>query len=69
MVEHVIGNDGVESPILFSGTNAKKPALWGGFFALIRVVEADFRKIAPAIRKCGAEIAERNSATQTKQSP
>jgi len=29
---------------LFSGTNAKKPALVAGFFALTQVVEADFRR-------------------------
>ena len=34
VVEHVIGNDGVESPILFSGTNAKEPRLYGGAFCI-----------------------------------
>ena len=32
VVEHVIGNDGVESPILFSGTINKKRASGGMSF-------------------------------------
>ena len=39
VVEHVIGNDGVESPILFSGTINKKRHPRGCLFLLIRITE------------------------------
>ena len=34
VVEHVIGNDGVVSPILTSGTNTKGPAVKAGLFCV-----------------------------------
>ena len=34
MVEHVIGNDGVVSPILISGTNKTKDRFYTGLFVL-----------------------------------
>ena len=42
MVEHVIGNDGVESPILFSGTNARNPPFVAGFSHWYRRQERTF---------------------------
>lgn len=59
VVEHVIGNDGVVSPILISGTNARNPPLWR-VFALVIGGRSGLTMIASAIRKSGADIAERS---------
>ena len=56
VVEHVIGNDGVVSPILISGTINKKDTREGVFFIdTVSLAEADLR----GRRKSGAEVAER----------
>lgn len=63
VVEHVIGNDGVVSPILISGTNkTKRPVVRPAFFVLnaYRWQERTDDKIASAIRKSGVDIAERS---------
>ena len=50
MVEHVIGNDGVVSPILTIGTNAKKPPEKVAF--LHWGVEIDLRVTPSLANKC-----------------
>ena len=54
VVEHVIGNDGVVSPILISGTINKKASLKGAFL-LIHIGD---RKRTYGGVKSGAEVAE-----------
>ena len=58
MVEHVIGNDGVVSPILISGTNARNPPLWR-VFALVIGGRSGLTRDCEAIGKSGIDIAER----------
>ena len=45
MVEHVIGNDGVESPILFSGTNARNPPFVAGFCVGIGGINSIYEQV------------------------
>ena len=44
VVEHVIGNDGVVSPILISGTNKKRTLEKVPFFCWLSLAEADLRQ-------------------------
>lgn len=45
VVEHVIGNDGVASPILASGTIFKNSAIWADFFFLNKSLSSPIFRI------------------------